>query len=38
MIILAGLTGQGVVFLIRFVWLDRVTFARPATVASAEAE
>lgn len=24
---LAGLTGQGIVFIARFVWLDKVTFA-----------
>jgi hypothetical protein len=27
-LILAGLTGQGIIFIARFVWLDRVTFSR----------
>ncbi len=30
LIVLAGLTGQGIIFLARFVWLDKVTFNRPA--------
>ena len=30
LIVLAGLAGQGIVFVARFLWLDRVTFA-PAT-------
>jgi putative flippase GtrA len=33
LIILAGLIGQGIVFLARFVWLDKVTFTRPALAA-----
>jgi putative flippase GtrA len=32
LIILAGLTGQGLIFLARFIWLDKVTFARPEAV------
>lgn len=31
LIVLAGLVGQGIIFVVRFFWLDRVTFApRPA--------
>lgn len=28
LIILAGLTGQGIIFIVRFFWLDKVTFSR----------
>ena len=38
LIILAGLTGQGIIFLARFVWLDKVTFNRPALAADGTAE
>jgi putative flippase GtrA len=31
LIVLAGLTGQGVVFIARFFWLDKVTFAASAS-------
>lgn len=37
LIVVAGLTGQGVIFLARFFWLDRVTFARPAPAHAATA-
>ena len=38
LIILAGLTGQGIIFIARFFWLDRVTYAKkpPAEVPVAD--
>jgi putative flippase GtrA len=38
MLILAGLTGQGIIFLARFLWLDKVTFDPDGTAAADQSE